>query len=117
MIALSRQLDRLDQMLDIYREQSVEQLDAKKSAMALQITNLENQTKKWGEQNLELSRKSAAIRALEGQRPAHSVPLRLVAGHAGNAGRQQGHQPGKRHHLPTRQRRVSRTRRWSRKAC
>ena len=65
MIALSRELDQLGQMLDIYRQQSVEQLDAKKSAMALQITNLDNQTKQWGAQNLDLSRKSAQYARLK----------------------------------------------------
>ena len=65
MIALSREIERLGQMLDIYRQQSVEQLDAKKSAMALQITNLDNQTKQWGAENLELSRKSAQYARLK----------------------------------------------------
>jgi len=65
MVALNRQLEELGQMLDIYRQQSVEQLDAKKSAMALQITNLDKQTKQWGEQNLELSRKSAQYARLK----------------------------------------------------
>ncbi len=59
MVQLAQQIDRLEQMLDIYREQSVEQLEAKKSALGLQITNLENQTKQWGSENLELNRKSA----------------------------------------------------------
>lgn len=65
MIALSRQLDELHQMLDIYREQSVEQLDAKKSAMLLQITNIDNQIKQWGAINLDLSRKSAQYNRLK----------------------------------------------------
>ena len=65
MAALSREIDRMGQMLDIYRQQSVEQLDAKKSAMALQITNLDNQTKQWGVINLDLSRKSAQYARLK----------------------------------------------------
>jgi polysaccharide biosynthesis transport protein len=65
MVALHREVDQLTQMLDIYRQQSVEQLDAKKSAMALQITNLDNQTKQWGAENLELSRKSAQYARLK----------------------------------------------------
>ena len=65
MMALNRELDELGQMLDIYRQQSVEQLDAKKSAMALQITNLNNQVKLWGAENLELSRKSAQYARLK----------------------------------------------------
>jgi capsular exopolysaccharide synthesis family protein len=67
MIALSRETNQLGQMLDIYRQQSVEQLDAKKHAMALQITNLDNQTKQWGAQNLDLSRKSAQYARLKGK--------------------------------------------------
>jgi capsular exopolysaccharide synthesis family protein len=59
MIAVSQELDQLNQMLDIFHEQSVEQLQAKESALTLQITNLESQTAQWGEQNMELSRKSA----------------------------------------------------------
>jgi capsular exopolysaccharide synthesis family protein len=65
MIALSLETNRLGQILDIYRQQSVEQLDAKKSAMALQITNLDNQTKQWGAINLDLSRKSAQFARLK----------------------------------------------------
>jgi capsular exopolysaccharide synthesis family protein len=65
MIVLSRELEQLGQMLDIYRQQSVEQLDAKKSAIALQITNLDNQTKLWGAQNLDLSRKSGQFARLK----------------------------------------------------
>jgi polysaccharide biosynthesis transport protein len=65
MLALNRQLEELAQMLDIYKNQSIEQLDAKKSAMALQITNLENQTKQWGGVNLDLSRKSAQFARLK----------------------------------------------------
>ena len=65
MMTLTREIDQLGQMLDIYKQQSVEQLDAKKSAMALQITNLDNQTKQWGLENLELSRKSAQYARLK----------------------------------------------------
>jgi succinoglycan biosynthesis transport protein ExoP len=65
MIALSLETNRLGQILDIYRQQSAEQLDAKKSAMGLQITNLDNQTKQWGAINLDLSRKSAQFARLK----------------------------------------------------
>jgi polysaccharide biosynthesis transport protein len=65
MLALNRQLEELAQMLEIYKQQSVEQLDAKKSAMALQITNLDSQTRLWGGINLDLSRKSAQYARLK----------------------------------------------------
>lgn len=65
MVALRQEIDQYQQMLGIYREQSVEQLEARKSALALQITNLMNQTKQLAQQNLELSRKSAAYDRLK----------------------------------------------------
>lgn len=59
MVELSDLLDRLNQLLAIYKDQNVEQLEAKKSALALQINNLEGETKKLAQQNSELTRKSA----------------------------------------------------------
>jgi capsular exopolysaccharide synthesis family protein len=70
MIALAQDSERLNRLLAIYREQSQEQLEAKKNALALQIKNLDNQTKQWGKQNVELSRKSVEYDRLKakGQR-------------------------------------------------
>ena len=65
MVALAQEMDQYELMLGIYRDQSVEQLDARKSALTLQIQNLETQTKEWGQQNLELSRKSAQYQRLK----------------------------------------------------
>jgi succinoglycan biosynthesis transport protein ExoP len=65
MVALAQEIDEYQQMLGIYRDQSLEQFDAKKSALTLQIQNLETQTKQWGQQNLELSRKSAQYQRLK----------------------------------------------------
>ncbi len=65
MVALAQEIDQYQQMLGIYRDQSVEQLEAKKSALNLQIENLETQTKQWGQQSLELSRKSAQYQRLK----------------------------------------------------
>ena len=93
-------------MLGIYRDQSVEQLEAKKSALTFQIQNLETQIKQRGQQNLELSRKSAQYQRLKARADRiQSLYNSLLA--TRNAGCQQGHQPGKRHHLPTGQRRLS----------
>ena len=58
MVALSEETNRLGQLLSIYRDQSTEQLEAKKGALKLQILNLQNQTKELGHENVELSRKS-----------------------------------------------------------
>jgi capsular exopolysaccharide synthesis family protein len=65
MVALNQQIEKLSQVLEIYKQQSVEQLDAKKSALALQITNLEAQTRLRGKENLDLSRKAAQYERLK----------------------------------------------------
>ncbi|HXI70592.1 MAG TPA: AAA family ATPase [Verrucomicrobiae bacterium] len=59
MVEMAEQSARLDQLLGIYKDQSLEQLEAKKSALALQIKNLESETKELGEQNVQLGRKNA----------------------------------------------------------
>jgi capsular exopolysaccharide synthesis family protein len=70
MVAMNEESEKMGRLLGIYRDQSVEQLEAKKSALALQIKNLQNQTKQWGRQNIELSHKSAEYTRLKakGQR-------------------------------------------------
>jgi capsular exopolysaccharide synthesis family protein len=65
MVALDQEIEKLDRMLGIYKTQSVEQLEAKKSALALQIKNLETQTKERGRENLEISRKAAQYERLK----------------------------------------------------
>ena len=65
MVALDQEIAKLGRVLDIYRAQSVEQLDARKSALALQIQNLEAQTKQRGKENLEISRKASAYARLK----------------------------------------------------
>jgi capsular exopolysaccharide synthesis family protein len=59
MIALSRQLDHLEQLSGIYRDQNRDEVEAQKLALTLAITNLQNQAVEWGKQNLVLMRKSA----------------------------------------------------------
>lgn len=70
MVELTEQFARLNQLLGIYKDQSVEQLEAKKNALALQIKNLESETKELGAQNVELGRKNAEYTRLKakGQR-------------------------------------------------
>ena len=59
MVEMSDQLDKLNRMLAIYKDQTVEQLEARKTALDLKIKNLEIATKTLGEQKIELDRKSA----------------------------------------------------------
>jgi capsular exopolysaccharide synthesis family protein len=65
MVELSDLMDRLTQLLAIYKDQNLEQLEAKKSALALQIKNLEAETKKLGIQNAELTRKYAEFHRIK----------------------------------------------------
>jgi succinoglycan biosynthesis transport protein ExoP len=65
MVALDLEIEKLGRVLDIFREQSVEQLEARKSALALQIKNLESQIKERGTEDLELSRKAARYERLK----------------------------------------------------
>jgi capsular exopolysaccharide synthesis family protein len=57
LVTLDETVARLTRLLAIYRDQSVEQLEARKSALELQIKNLQNQTKQLGRDNLELNGK------------------------------------------------------------
>jgi capsular exopolysaccharide synthesis family protein len=65
MVALDLEIDQLGRVLDIYRQQSVDQLEAKKSALALQITNLESQIQERGKEDLGLSLKAAQYERLK----------------------------------------------------
>jgi capsular exopolysaccharide synthesis family protein len=65
MVALDLEIEKLGRVLDIFRQQSVDQLEARKSALALQITNLESQIKERGRENLDLSRKAARYERLK----------------------------------------------------
>src|SRR5665213_1036401 len=65
MVDLDQKIDKLGQVLEIYREQSAEQLEARKNALALQIKNLETQTVERGKENLLLSRKAAEYTRLK----------------------------------------------------
>lgn len=65
MVALDLEIEKLAQVLEIYKAQNVDQLEAKKAALALQITNLETQTRLRSRENLELSRKAAQYERLK----------------------------------------------------
>ncbi len=59
MIAMNEEIDRRQRLLDIFRAQSVEQLDNRKATLAAQIQNLENGVREWNEKVLDLSRRMA----------------------------------------------------------
>ena len=65
MVALDLEIEKFTRVLAIYERQSREQMEAKKSALALQITNLEAQIVLRGRDNLELTRKAAQYERLK----------------------------------------------------
>ena len=64
-VAVDETIERFTRLLKIYRDQSYEQLEARKSALELQIQNLKKQTEQTGLKNLELARKSAQYERLK----------------------------------------------------
>lgn len=65
MVALDQEIEKLGRVLEIYQKQSEEQLEARKTALALQIKNLETQTRERGKENLEINRKAAQYERLK----------------------------------------------------
>jgi succinoglycan biosynthesis transport protein ExoP len=66
MVALAEDIARRERLLEIFRQQSAEQLESKKSSLALQIQNLERDVKDWDTKTLEISRKMAEEQRLKG---------------------------------------------------
>jgi polysaccharide biosynthesis transport protein len=59
MIAMSEEIARRERLLDIFRQQSADQLESRNASLALQIQNLEKEVKEWDAKTLTISRKSA----------------------------------------------------------
>ena len=66
MVAMSEELARREQLLKIFRLQSVEQLEGKKSSLALEIQNLEREVKEWENKMLGIQAKAADYQRLKG---------------------------------------------------
>jgi capsular exopolysaccharide synthesis family protein len=65
MIALTEDIARRERLLAIFRQQSAEQMESKKSSLALQTQNLERDVKEWDAKTLEISRKMAEDQRLK----------------------------------------------------
>ena len=65
MIALTEDIARRERLLEIFRQQSAEQLESAKSSLVLQIQNLERDVKDWDAKTLEISRKMAEDQRLK----------------------------------------------------
>ncbi len=66
MVAMSEEIARRERLLDIYRQQNVEQLEARKASVALQVNNLQKEVADWNAKIVEISRKSAQYQRLKG---------------------------------------------------
>jgi len=65
MIAMSEEIGRREGLLKIFRDQSAEQLESKKAALALQIQNLEKDVKTWNGKALDIQGKTAEYQRLK----------------------------------------------------
>jgi len=65
MIALGEEVARRERLLNIYRQQGVEQLESRKNSLALEIKNLEKDVKEWDAKSLEISWKMAEYQRLK----------------------------------------------------
>ena len=66
MIALREEIQRKEKLLDIVREQSVEQIENRKKSLQLQIENLQKEIKEWEARALEASSKMAQYQKIRG---------------------------------------------------
>jgi capsular exopolysaccharide synthesis family protein len=65
MIAMAEEIARRETLLNIYRDQSKEQLENRKVSVALQITNLDRQIKEWNTKILDLGQKTAEYQRMK----------------------------------------------------
>jgi succinoglycan biosynthesis transport protein ExoP len=65
MVALTEELARRERLLNIFRQQSAEQLDNRKASLARQLQNLQRDVQVWDARTLDISRKSADYQRLK----------------------------------------------------
>ena len=65
MIALGEEIARRERLLEIFRQQSAEQLDNRKQSLALQIQSLEKDLQEWDGRALDIQRRSAEYQKLK----------------------------------------------------
>lgn len=65
MVLMSEDIARRERLLEIYKQQSAEQLESRKNSLALQIENLEKDAKEWDTKTLDVSRKTAEFQRLK----------------------------------------------------
>ena len=63
-VALNEEITRREKLLEIFKQQSLEQLENRRSSIALQIQNLDAEIKEWEVKSLEVSKKMAEYERL-----------------------------------------------------
>jgi capsular exopolysaccharide synthesis family protein len=66
MMAMSEDIARRERLLEIFRQQNVEQLEGRKTAVELQLQNLEKEITQWNGRIVDISRKAAEYQKLKG---------------------------------------------------
>src|SRR4030095_4051829 len=80
MIAMAEDIARRERLLEVFREQSSEQLESRKKSIQLQIENLEREFREQDVKTLEISRKTAEFQKLKGEaQRAQQLYDRLLA--------------------------------------
>jgi Mrp family chromosome partitioning ATPase len=64
-IALNEEIARQERFLAVFRQQSCEQLDARRDSLMRQIHNLDQEVREWEAKALEISRKTAEFQRLK----------------------------------------------------
>ncbi len=65
MVKLAEDIAQREKLLEIFREQSAEQLSSRRESIGLQITNLEAQVKEWQVKSLDTSEKMAEFQKIK----------------------------------------------------
>jgi polysaccharide biosynthesis transport protein len=64
MVAMNEEITRRERLLEILRQQSTDQLESRKSSLALQIQTLEKSAQEWDARTLQTSRKTSELQRL-----------------------------------------------------
>jgi capsular exopolysaccharide synthesis family protein len=59
MVALTEEVTRREKLLEIFRQQNLEQLENRRNSISLQVENLEREIKDWETKSLDISKKMA----------------------------------------------------------
>jgi capsular exopolysaccharide synthesis family protein len=80
MMALAEEISRREKLLEIFRQQNVEQLDNRRNSINLQIQNLEREIKEWETKSLEVSKRMAEYERIRANKQrVQSLQDRLLA--------------------------------------